>query len=848
MYGGQHKPARRAQSSASGRLVGLLLVFSALACSPAANPPVPEHPRARKTRPVPVHDDPPRSPIDLGPPPSEGRIGSAGSIGVSTEKFVSRDGTWLVACQAREDNVIHPFLVHGSGAGAPVQGGIVRGAGRFWAVGVDDELIVLDVSQARAEATPAWRGPRELDPARVRARIPLERIAAAAPSGFDDAAQLFVFIASAPRSVVALDLRDGSERTIRHGSGYPIRATASDGTLSVLLQRTRPASSPWQPPTLCYGPRMCGGVVVDKPDPTFSRHFDLGLDSRGPARPMPAQADPADRGLARARAGVLFLDPDQGIALRRLRDGSIVWDRGQRREALVPAHRAGAVQRVVDVGGKVLICSGPDPYARSLRLFGPGEDGVDIGLPCRKHADDDLLAVGHGAFEVDDPRVDRTVAIVNVTTGQVQPLTRRHRVLFDRNHRTYLSAESTPRLPQHLAAIDWSSGEYSVVALGDDAFDMTADHWGYMRRVGQLVDLDTATVVGDVRDGIVPFAISESGHLLMPEASLGPGWMMTDGPLRWEAPLSPSPPLAPTPDAPGATSCDAPIRFCGSDYPVDTKEVECDDGDLESLEPLRCLTNLRHLQLSYDSPAPSRRAEAREYRRPPELDLSPLSGLKKLEWLWLGARRVKDLSPLAGSSLEWLDLSHTDVEALAPLAGMTSLHTLQLEDTPVEDISVLSTLTSLYKLDLSRTRIDDLSALRKLALWSLELRGAVDVRSLEPLSSQTKLAFLGLHGTAVSDLAPLAGLPQLTRLDISWTEVERLDPLSDATNLESLTARGTRVRDLRPLRRNTALEDLDLQHTRVTDLRPLARLPRVETVSIDEEQVDDRRLLRRLNK
>lgn len=842
---GQPQPAAQRRNSANGRLVGLLL-FSTLACNQSTNSSPPDHPRATTTRPVPVHEALARSPIDLGPPPSEGGIGSADSIWVSTENFVSLDGTWLVACQAREDDFIHPFLVSGAGAGIPVQGGIVRRHGRFWAVAVDDELIVLDL--ARAQGSPAWPGPRELDPARVRARIPLERIASASASSFDDAAELFVFIARAPRSLVVLDLRDGSERTIEHGSGYPIDATSSHGTLGVLLQRTPPATSPWQPPSLCYASGMCGGVVSDKPDPTFFRHFELGSDSRGSARPMAAEADPADGGLTRARPGVLLRDLDQGIALRRLGDGSIVWQRGERQEALVPAHLAGAVQRVVDIGGKVLICSGPDPYARSLRLFGPGGEEVDLGLICRAHGHDDLLEVGHDTFEVHDPRVDRTVAIVNVTTGQVQPVDRRHRVLFDRDDRTYVSAESTSRLPGQLAAIDWSSGEYSVVALGDDEFAMTAHHWGYMHRVGQLVDLDTAAVVGDVRDGIVPFAIAPSGHLLMPKASHGPGWMMADGPLRWEAPLSPSPPLKPEPHAPSTTSCDAPIPFCGSDYPADAKKVECGSAELESLEPLRCLTNLRHLQLSYYRSAPSGRSVVQDNARPPELDLSPLSGLTKLEWLGLGARRVKEISPLAGLPLKWLDLSHTDIEGLGPLTAMTSLRTLDLEDTPIEDISVLSTLTGLYALDLARTRVDDLSALRDLDLWLLELRGALDVRSVEPLSSQSKLEFLGLRGTAVADLAPLAGLTRLTRLDISWTEVERLDALSETTNLESLTARGTRIHDLRPLRKNTALKDLDLMQTLVTDLRPLARLPLIETVRIDEEQVDNRRLLRRLNK
>ena len=93
-------------------------------------------------------------------------------------------------------------------------------------------------------------------------------------------------------------------------------------------------------------------------------------------------------------------------------------------------------------------------------------------------------------------------------------------------------------------------------------------------------------------------------------------------------------------------------------------------------------------------------------------DLSPLSGLKSLEFLFLNGTGVSDLSPLSGlQSLQHLNLTGTGVSDLSALSGLKSLQHLDLNGTGVSDLSPLSGLKSLQHLDLNGTGVSDVSAL-----------------------------------------------------------------------------------------------------------------------------------------
>ena len=70
-------------------------------------------------------------------------------------------------------------------------------------------------------------------------------------------------------------------------------------------------------------------------------------------------------------------------------------------------------------------------------------------------------------------------------------------------------------------------------------------------------------------------------------------------------------------------------------------------------------------------------------------DLSPLTELKSLKYLWIENMQLSDLSPLADfKGLEWLHLHNTPVSDVSPLAQLKNLELLLLQNTQVSDEQV----------------------------------------------------------------------------------------------------------------------------------------------------------------
>ena len=119
-------------------------------------------------------------------------------------------------------------------------------------------------------------------------------------------------------------------------------------------------------------------------------------------------------------------------------------------------------------------------------------------------------------------------------------------------------------------------------------------------------------------------------------------------------------------------------------------------GNIESLEPLRNLTNLHTLNIRYSSRLTKENFQS----------LSLLSGLPNLQQLeaW-GENEVTDLSPIGEltqlTSLA-INISGGEINtpiSLAPLANLTNLQTLTLQ-VRASDLSPLSALTGLQTLTL----------------------------------------------------------------------------------------------------------------------------------------------------
>ena len=78
-------------------------------------------------------------------------------------------------------------------------------------------------------------------------------------------------------------------------------------------------------------------------------------------------------------------------------------------------------------------------------------------------------------------------------------------------------------------------------------------------------------------------------------------------------------------------------------------------------------------------------------------DISPLSGLTKVEWLHLENNQISDISPLSGmTDFFSLDLRNNQISDISPLSGMTDVFRLYLSNNQISDISPLADFTTTY--------------------------------------------------------------------------------------------------------------------------------------------------------
>jgi Leucine-rich repeat (LRR) protein len=135
------------------------------------------------------------------------------------------------------------------------------------------------------------------------------------------------------------------------------------------------------------------------------------------------------------------------------------------------------------------------------------------------------------------------------------------------------------------------------------------------------------------------------------------------------------------------------------------------------ISPLESLTNLKHLDLSYN------KGKIGEYKL-----ISNISALSNL------------------INLEYLNLSCAEITDISPLKNLVNLRILYIEDNKISDISPLSNLKALESLCLGGNKISNISSLKNL----------VNLRELT-----------------------LYSIPYKTQFPLAYTKVPRQDRKSD---------------------------------------------------------------------
>ena len=221
-------------------------------------------------------------------------------------------------------------------------------------------------------------------------------------------------------------------------------------------------------------------------------------------------------------------------------------------------------------------------------------------------------------------------------------------------------------------------------------------------------------------------------------------------------------------------------------------------------------------------------------------DADPIlpDAMASLTRLTASRKGITSLSGLETAGLlETLDVGQNEeILDLTPLSGLTRLERLDVADNKITDVSALSGLENLTTLDLRNNQITDVAPLKDLInLTYIYLRGNENLENLEWLGAIEKLRS-DIRLPSVVDI-PDTNLDTAVRTALRIMPDNTVDatlPMSEELleSLETLTASNRSIENLTGCEHMTSLTSLDLQNNQITDVSPLSRLTSLVTLRL----------------
>ena len=227
--------------------------------------------------------------------------------------------------------------------------------------------------------------------------------------------------------------------------------------------------------------------------------------------------------------------------------------------------------------------------------------------------------------------------------------------------------------------------------------------------------------------------------------------------------------------------------------PEEVIELDCSNNQIETLEPIRELTNLQKLYCYGNQ-------------------LTTLEPIREL------------------TNLQILVCSNNQLITLEPIRELTNLQDLNCRNNKLTTLEPIRELTNLQKLD---CRLNKLT-------------------SLEPIRELTNLQILNCYDNQIETLEPIRELTNLQKLNCYGNQLTTLEPIRELTNLQKLNCSNNQLTTLEPIRELTNLQELDCSNNRLITLPLfLINFRNIQTIIFRDNEIEYiprpvQRLIRRL--
>jgi internalin A len=164
------------------------------------------------------------------------------------------------------------------------------------------------------------------------------------------------------------------------------------------------------------------------------------------------------------------------------------------------------------------------------------------------------------------------------------------------------------------------------------------------------------------------------------------------------------------------------------------------------------------------------------------MGITNLAGLEKcvsLASLELAKNKIKDLTPVNGLKLvQFLTLNDNQIEDITPLGGMKSLQYVELSRNKIKTIDALTNCTNMASIYVSQNQVADLSPAFKLQRLATLYADGNKIKSIEGINQLKYLTSLSLNDNEISDLKPLVGITSMySGLYLERNKIKDLAPL-----------------------------------------------------------------------
>jgi len=158
-----------------------------------------------------------------------------------------------------------------------------------------------------------------------------------------------------------------------------------------------------------------------------------------------------------------------------------------------------------------------------------------------------------------------------------------------------------------------------------------------------------------------------------------------------------------------------------------------------------------------------------------------LAALTRLSAYTPSGTHISDLTGLHYcTNLTSLDLGNNNntLADISELSGLTKLETLYLYTNNITDISPLQNMTHLTLLNIGNNRITDLSPLTELTgLTNLDVGCNPNLSDISPLAGLTNLTVLHMNSSNISDISAVSRMTNLTELWMDYNNIGFINAL-----------------------------------------------------------------------